>query len=622
MEELKDILNMPESRTAGGPDTNMACAGYVSFNITQILNQNCFKRQVSVTKSRIILNGSTDALSEEVRLQLLAANDKLAVTLVPVMLFLGLLCVCGVAGNVLVLLLFSRKRRSSFQNLAILCLAFFDLLSCVLAIPYEIVDVRFYAFHVFDTDIICKVMKFINTFCVIGSIYTLLLIAIDRYKKVCQPLKKQIALRYYPYLLGFVVFVAALYSFPTFIVYGYRTIVVYGLTSRDCSTRDALFHTVYPTVYSGFLFMSFTVITVALTFMYSRVLQEVRRRNQRRRELKIKSSQIETCQSSFLASDEEITNVAVCDTSGICHSTEAALPDDKTKSNQITNKRKEFLEVPSWQRKFTIKSFTEKNPARPAKRIIMESSSKVRQTKDNNDSKFCFPLMKEADSLQQQRLRTEHILNVNTSVNVRPDAEVPCQIEIQADASDTGGTCSSVHQERPIRRWASDVTPQAQDRSITRTDAEKVENLSAEKESIPGVRRSKSDVDGERRATTLTVRHLVMASSFVLGDVGCDPKKERSASSNKRRKSRNQTTLVAVSVTAVFVLSFLPHLSLMIAKLLIFPGFDKDLTGVGFVIYNIFIRTYFINSASNPIIYGILNLHFRKQVKRVFRNLC
>ena len=87
----------------------------------------------------------------------------------------------------------------------------------------------------------------------------------------------------------------------------------------------------------------------------------------------------------------------------------------------------------------------------------------------------------------------------------------------------------------------------------------------------------------------------------------------------KRLKSQ-KATRIAMSVTLVFFLSFLPHLSLITARL-VHTDFDRSLRGAALVMYNIFLRSYFINSVANPIIYGVQNVRFRAECYRLFREI-
>lgn len=68
--------------------------------------------------------------------------------------FLFILMFCGIFGNVLVCIVYLRKKIKFFLDYFILNLVFLDLLICVIGILVEIVDLRyFYMFYVF---VVCK----------------------------------------------------------------------------------------------------------------------------------------------------------------------------------------------------------------------------------------------------------------------------------------------------------------------------------------------------------------------------------------------------------------------------------------------------------------------------------
>ncbi|XP_067667438.1 orexin receptor type 2-like [Haliotis asinina] len=78
-------------------------------------------------------------------------------------------------------------------------------------------------------------------------------------------------------------------------------------------------------------------------------------------------------------------------------------------------------------------------------------------------------------------------------------------------------------------------------------------------------------------------------------------------------KTHQKTTTMMFLITLVFVLSFLPHLGLMVTRAVNKEVFE-DLHGVGFIVYNVFLRSYFINSASNPILYSFCSVRFRQEL--------
>ncbi|XP_067667464.1 uncharacterized protein [Haliotis asinina] len=90
---------------------------------------------------------------------------------------------------------------------------------------------------------------------------------------------------------------------------------------------------------------------------------------------------------------------------------------------------------------------------------------------------------------------------------------------------------------------------------------------------------------------------------------------------NGLKNGTHKTTFMMFIITAVFILSFVPHLALMATRAVQKHTYDH-LEGVPLALYNLFLRTYFINSVSNPIIYGFMSDKFRSQAKLVFRRMC
>ncbi|XP_046574572.1 uncharacterized protein LOC124282596 [Haliotis rubra] len=85
-------------------------------------------------------------------------------------------------------------------------------------------------------------------------------------------------------------------------------------------------------------------------------------------------------------------------------------------------------------------------------------------------------------------------------------------------------------------------------------------------------------------------------------------------------KTSQKTTTMMFLITLVFVLSFLPHLGLMVTRAVNKNVFE-DLHGVGFIVFNVFLRSYFINSVSNPILYSFCSVRFRQELTQLCRSM-
>ena len=73
-----------------------------------------------------------------------------------------------------------------------------------------------------------------------------------------------------------------------------------------------------------------------------------------------------------------------------------------------------------------------------------------------------------------------------------------------------------------------------------------------------------------------------------------------------------RVTLLMVVVTVVYIVSFLPCLVLPLWHLIVGWHRPLVLSEAGLVAYHIGLRSYLLNSALNPWIYGIFNSQFRR----------
>ncbi|XP_053383259.1 alpha-2Da adrenergic receptor-like [Mercenaria mercenaria] len=212
-------------------------------------------------------------------------NDK-AVLMTPVMVILGIFMIMGLIGNAMVCFFYTCKSRQSSNTIFIVAMAVYDLILCCLSIPIEIVDLRF--FYLFTNSGACKFMRFVNYFGAVGSVYTLLVIAVDRYRKICRPFKKQLKLREAKIACGISVIVSIVFSWPALVFY--RSVSVDVLTEEgillkgcDCTTTRDDSYKVYLWVFNGVYLICFLISSIVLCVMYSLVGRVLFKHNKSRK---------------------------------------------------------------------------------------------------------------------------------------------------------------------------------------------------------------------------------------------------------------------------------------------------------------------------------------------------
>ncbi|KAL3887995.1 hypothetical protein ACJMK2_000384 [Sinanodonta woodiana] len=98
--------------------------------------------------------------------------------------------------------------------------------------------------------------------------------------------------------------------------------------------------------------------------------------------------------------------------------------------------------------------------------------------------------------------------------------------------------------------------------------------------------------------------------------------KPRLLSPTKQKKSRDATadkcTTIMLLITVIFIVSFLPYLGLAVWQSFSLDYLVNQITDWQLVLYIIGVHSYFLNSASNPFIYGFFNPQFRKYIVSVF----
>ena len=117
-------------------------------------------------------------------------NDEMKSSTLPVTTFVGVEIVLGFFGNLIILFVFLFHYHKCNFRYFVLCLSFIDTTSTLTTMPGEMVTQTYW--YIYPVPIICKIKSFFNVFTVCGSAFCLLIIAVDRFRKICRPLQWQI----------------------------------------------------------------------------------------------------------------------------------------------------------------------------------------------------------------------------------------------------------------------------------------------------------------------------------------------------------------------------------------------------------------------------------------------
>lgn len=187
---------------------------------------------------------------------------------VPVAVFVAILSLVGIIGNIHILVIFSRNsKQQNTYHVFVSALAVSDLVVCSTYLPVEIVMVM-NPFS-FDYDFICR-LSLVN--CYTWGCLTVLLIlsiAIERYRHICFPMKYQISC-YDARKLCILFFVlAAINAAPMGYISGTNSFHLSNATEGfECFINDSLENSMLPGSYFVFVLAEGVLVGFAIIFLY------------------------------------------------------------------------------------------------------------------------------------------------------------------------------------------------------------------------------------------------------------------------------------------------------------------------------------------------------------------
>ena len=189
--------------------------------------------------------------------------------------FVALQMVLGLIGNSVVLLVYYTKYRRSNYRTFVLFLAILDIGSCVLTMPFVIVFL--YNSMNFPSDFVCRAGLLVGFTFGVAQSGALVLIAFDRYRKICHPLKKQISQKQAKASCIAVVFMALSVTWFTPFLYGTstRTLGKSRLQVTQCYLAEDNLPNMIAKAYYILLAVLFVIVSTFLCVLYFFIMKKV-----------------------------------------------------------------------------------------------------------------------------------------------------------------------------------------------------------------------------------------------------------------------------------------------------------------------------------------------------------
>ncbi|VDI16355.1 Hypothetical predicted protein [Mytilus galloprovincialis] len=187
--------------------------------------------------------------------------------------FTSILMVLGIFGNFAVIWIYTQRFKVSNYRTYTIWLAIMDIANSCIGMPFLVYYMSHYL--TFPSDGLCKFGRFTMVFTTNSSAYLLVVIAFDRYRKVCKPLKWQLSCKNTKVCCIVATFLGLLTSWPCLVLYGTYTVdtVIPDVKGLRCWTDDAYKNTVYPKIYYIVLYIFNFLVIPILFIAYAQILR-------------------------------------------------------------------------------------------------------------------------------------------------------------------------------------------------------------------------------------------------------------------------------------------------------------------------------------------------------------
>ncbi|KAL8577138.1 hypothetical protein ACOMHN_052440 [Nucella lapillus] len=564
-------------------------------------------------------NNSSIAMTEnDTDVDLDAMNIAMTLSLTPTIAYLVCLMIVGTVGNTVALLVYYRRFKPSATRVYILAMSLCDILANVISLPSEIIDIR-YTFT-FDLPWLCKSVRFVNSFLTLTSAFVLVAVARDRYKKICRPMEKQRPLN----RIKLYVLICALASLALSVVFGAlngsQTLPTGVGNSKGftCSVRDVFVDTLFPLIYNIIMALAFLSCVVIMTLSYIFIALELWRHKQK--QARVSGAGLITRASSG-KEHGRILHVVVEDTSsGPVHDSQHSETNPSSSANPLkaAHKTANSKTFPGSDKRVLLLSIKNMNYEGPSSSV--EDSDEGCFSAGSTDT-TSGEISKEGQAHYGPHAHGDSTPDSVHATKEPQDEENKCEADPSTDKSEEAETAQNSSSKMPGTVSTdsngsrdgpeqTNTSKQNRDDPASRDDPHNIgsaDHLHPDRSNM--VDRSPSLL--QRLLTPR--RHLHGGNRGSGKPVRCQISKKRGAV----KSIPSSTTLMMFVLTAIFIINYLPHLIIISLRAML-DDFGQGLTGSMLNVYNIGLRSYFMNSAANSLVYGFCSARFRQECRLLF----
>ncbi|CAG5132190.1 unnamed protein product [Candidula unifasciata] len=592
-------------------------------------------------------------------------------TMVAALVYLIILAVFGLIGNSVVILVYFRKFHWSATGILIINIAWLDLFANLFAIPGDIYNML----HKWDfkNPALCKARTYCAAFTTISAAMILVALAVVRYRKVCHPHKWQVTSRNAKAIGAVITSLGALFATPHAFLNGTETretphSVIVGYS---CSTDDKYKKTKWPMANYAFLLLLYFGCSLTIITLY--ILIGLTARKQRR----LHNAPVNVSVPGSPYTTSQFDTEVVEDTYDQNQSNCVICGSRMTKDESTCKRTSRFGSINV--NRFNADNMASKVPFQYAVRVfadrievrtpmVEEFFVKLQNTKAGfAERASCRKSYKPEKT--RTNFRTMNIFRSKTnSIYGKMFRNLSgTDVDIDIQSATTQIDASEVSNESDplaVFKWLDVIyCPDDGHNTFCSNCIQRETSLSfrlpfnnsllqaiewlrpsvieAMKRQDDTTKRKTSDFF---RASSSTIDESLVGSDGSGGFPDnvtniSDPSEEHASILRRRfrvptfgrvsvitvggyaacKRPTGKTTTMLVLLSAFYILGYLPHLSLKFVEFLS-PRIFNNLSLEGCMIYNVLLRSYFINSAVNPIIYSLWDSNFRRECFKMFRS--
>lgn len=212
------------------------------------------------------------------------ANTQIFETIfMPSFVFTVIMFLIGGPGNTLVFYIYFAKWRKTTARIFILALTAFDMINCFVTMPMELAVLL--NIIMFDHGPTCKFFRYVTFMMNNGSSVVLAGIAIDRYIRICMPLRPQLRTKHAKVVVFIALIMSVVFAWPALFLYGTQTIPIpvpgklhICIIGKTCLYEDHFLATSYPLIFTMVLLIGNLIIDIGLVTCYSLIGYQVIKR--------------------------------------------------------------------------------------------------------------------------------------------------------------------------------------------------------------------------------------------------------------------------------------------------------------------------------------------------------